>query len=773
MKKLLLSASALATMLIATAEVLSPEQALNRLASEATPMSTLSRSAASPRLLKTTEAGGQPAVYLFEKSEGYIMVAADDIAPALLGYSDEGTFTAADINPTMQWWMEQYAAQIDFVRTNGIKIATPQATPARAAIAPLVKTHWDQSSPYNDMTPLISGEHPVTGCVATATAQVLKYHEWPVKGTGTHTYTPKSVGSAVTFNYGATTFDWANMLDSYTSSATQTEKDAVATLMLACGVGVDMNYGLNASGAQANAVAVELYNYFNYDGGVLALDRDCYGFNDWNDLIYDQLQNYGPVQYSGTNDSSGHSFVCDGYSQDNYFHINWGWGGMSDGYFLLTALDPDSQGIGGSSAGYNLNQSAIAYVKPADPNNPTAPVPYLTADELIPSGTTVQLNSVFSVTGLTINCGIETISGSLGFVVTDSSGNETFAQGSQFEDLPTGYGYSQWSAYFPKSLTPGTYSIQPVAQVNGVNYPIHVYVGAKYPKQIRVNDSNLVTFIYADEAEIEVSDFSFKAPIYLGKDVYIDVTVSNTGDTEYLGTINLVLANTSGTEVALGGSSYVDVAGNSSETYLYSGALYNLKGQTLSAGTYTAYFIDKNGNIISDKKTVEVKTAVTTTVTASNFTLIGDKNSIDPDDIEFTAKINCTSGYFSGNLWLLIFSNATNQLATNFTSPLLFIEAGKSENVTFKGALGGTNPGDSFGAAIYDPNAAKYLTDEINFTVKESSGVEAVVADEDVTVSYFNLQGVEVKAEKPVPGIYVTVTTSADGSTKIAKTVIR
>ena len=773
MKKLLLSASALATMLIASAEVLSPEQALNRLASEATPMSTLSRSAASPRLLKTTEAGGRPAVYLFEKSEGYMVVAADDVAPALLGYSDQGTFTAADINPTMQWWMEQYAAQIDFVRTNGINIAAPQAAPARAAIAPLVKTHWDQSSPYNDMTPLISGQHPVTGCVATATAQVLKYHEWPVKGTGTHSYTPQAVGSEVTFNYGATTFDWANMLNTYTSSATQVEKDAVATLMLACGVGVNMTYGLNASGAQATAVAGELYNYFNYDGGVLALERDCYGFNEWNDIIYDQLKNYGPVQYSGTNDSSGHSFVCDGYSQDNYFHINWGWGGMSDGYFLLTALDPDSQGIGGSSAGYNLNQTAIANVKPADPDNPTTPIPYFTTGELIPSGTTVQLNSVFSISGWTINSGIETLSGSLGFLVTDSNGNETFAQGSQFSDLSTGYGFSKWSAIFPSSLTAGTYSIQPVVQVNGVNYPIHVYVGAKYPKQIRVNSSNLVTFIYAEEAEVEVSDFTFKAPIYLGKDVYIDVTVSNTSDTEYMGAINLVLANTSGTEIAVGGSSYVDVEGKSSETYLYSGSLYNLQGQSLSAGTYTAYFVDKNSNIISDKKTVEVKTAVTTTVTAANFAIVGDNNNIDPDNIEFTATINCTAGYFSGTLWLVIFSNATDQLATYFTSPLTFIEAGKSESVTFKGAMSETNPGDSFAATIYNPATSKYLTNYIDFTVKESSGVEAVVADEDATVSYFNLQGIEVKAENLVPGIYITVTTSADGSTKIAKTVIR
>ena len=275
---------------------------------------------------------------------GYIIMSADDRLPEVLGYSDNGEFDINQIPDNMKWWLSEYERQIEQVLTsaNGDAVSTDE-TAHRAgwtAIEPLVKTKWNQRIPYYNLCPTINGQSCLTGCTATAMAQIMNYHQWPVTGRGSHSY--EWNGQTLSMDFSKVTFDWANMKEEYWRGQgySPEEGNAVATLMYACGISIDMNYDLEGSGAYPYSVFEALYDYFDYDADYL--ERNAVKLPDWESLIYNELVNKRPVLYCGS--SYGglglHAMVCDGYSSDGLFHINWGWGGSEDGYFLLNILDP-------------------------------------------------------------------------------------------------------------------------------------------------------------------------------------------------------------------------------------------------------------------------------------------------------------------------------------------------------------------------------------------------------------------------------------------------
>ena len=321
---------------------------------------------AAPQLVYTGARGSLNTVYVFnDNGGGFLIVSADDVATPLLGYSDTGSFDAGAIPPAMQYWLDCYSDEIEqsvSAGTVGRAGVAYAAAEARADIAPLIHTKWNQGSPYNDLCPTIAGKRCVTGCVATAMAQIMKYYNYPQHGTGSHSYTQEDIEGAISADFGATTYDWNAMLDEYDADSPAASRKAVATLMYHAGVSVDMQYNPGASGAFPSDVAESLVKYFNYDKKIKYLLRDDYALSEWKNIVYEELSASRPVLYSGRG-SSGHVFVCDGYQYrdgEDYFHINWGWSGAYDGYFLLTALDPDGQG-----AGYNSDQGLIVGIQPA------------------------------------------------------------------------------------------------------------------------------------------------------------------------------------------------------------------------------------------------------------------------------------------------------------------------------------------------------------------------------------------------------------------------
>lgn len=316
------------------------------------------------------------AYYVFNNGngQGFVITSADDRTDAVLGYAYTGKFDVNNIPVQLKDLLSLYEHEIKTaVRLRLKNLKTTSGTRAglsvKRSIHPLIETRWNQGAPYNDACPMGVFERTVTGCVATAMAQVMYYHQCP-RGETLDTipgYKSPKIGKVLD-TLPKTTFDWKNMLRTYDENANREQKNAVAKLMKYCGVSTEMDYATAKQGG-SGTVAVELpyalTHYFGYSKAARYADRSGYTSKTWNNMIYEELKEGRPVLYGGvTPTGGGHEFVCDGYESGDYFHINWGWSGLSDGYFRLSVLNPDQQGIGSFEGGYSLSQCAILGVKP-------------------------------------------------------------------------------------------------------------------------------------------------------------------------------------------------------------------------------------------------------------------------------------------------------------------------------------------------------------------------------------------------------------------------
>lgn len=276
-------------------------------------------------------------VFGFTSGEGIVVAAADDRLPAVLGYSECALPADATMPQNMRSWLLTYDKELKWLNEHGqptlIAETATESEKVRRLIKPMIATSWGQEAPYNNKVPK---EGCPTGCVATAMAQIMYYHQWPQQAT---TAIPKYYMASAPLE--PVVFDWTSMLGSYAGSYSTQSGDAVATLMRYAGQAVRMNYGKDGSGAYAEAVAYALATYFDYDAGMRFVQQAQYSKKEWEDLIYNELSQGRPVFYAGADAwEGGHAFVCDGYSHDGYFHFNWGWDGLYDGYFLLSSMSP-------------------------------------------------------------------------------------------------------------------------------------------------------------------------------------------------------------------------------------------------------------------------------------------------------------------------------------------------------------------------------------------------------------------------------------------------
>ncbi len=307
---------------------------------------------------KSSESDGLP-YYVFNASDGgYVIVSGESTTQQIIGYADQGTFEYDEAPEGLKDLLAQYAEQVSLIQSGLAKAASVSTEEASwATVAPMITTTWNQSSPYNYY--MSSGY--VTGCVATAMAQLMNYWECPASACGEIPAYTSSTGVAYDA-LAATTFNWTNMLDSYSGSYTDDEAKAVGLLMEYAGHSVQMTYG-TTSGAAASLIPSALSSYFGYDDEAVCIWRDSYSTADWHDMIYHELSNGRPMEYSAfSEEGSGHSFVCDGF-QEGYYHINWGWGGSLDGYFLLELMETGEGGIGGNGT-YTYSQGAVVNIAP-------------------------------------------------------------------------------------------------------------------------------------------------------------------------------------------------------------------------------------------------------------------------------------------------------------------------------------------------------------------------------------------------------------------------
>lgn len=363
--KLLLFCFALSWTFWASGAVIEPDEALSRVLTEGP--KRIKGSQVSPRF-RTTVKGpdGQPAIYVFTYGgeKGFMLVSADDAVAPLLAYSPTNDFPLDSLPEGPRIWMESLGGEIAAARQSGQRRVATRAQ-GMEEVKPLISTRWDQTYPYNSGCPIVDGRRSVTGCVATAMAQVMKFWQYPAVGKGEITYSPETMDEDLYLDFSTVSFNWSAMLNSYRGIYSDISAQAVADLMKACGHSVMMRYSPYESGAYSREITNALVNYFGYDQGVDRKKRADYSSqSEWNNLVYGELRQGRPVIYSGQSTAGAHCFVCDGYDGEGLFHINWGWSGVSDGYFLLDQLNPSTVGTGGHYGGYNMDQDVIIGITP-------------------------------------------------------------------------------------------------------------------------------------------------------------------------------------------------------------------------------------------------------------------------------------------------------------------------------------------------------------------------------------------------------------------------
>lgn len=309
------------------------------------------RLSASAKSTQNDDGSDTHAYYVFNSDDnmGYVIVSGDDRARTILGYAEQGNLDTSDLPDNLKWWLSNYEQQINSLTKNDVSAAMHKDEVEvfyRGNITPFMSTTWDQHKPYNDMCPAINGQQCVTGCVATALAQVMKFYNWPQEPAGSYSYVWRDKDT-LTVNFDGVTYEWTNMRNTYSpfEEYSGTEASAVAKLMYHCGVISNMDYGLIESGGTYSLQTLAA-NFRYHCEQAFSIEGNYHGeytINELKELIYADLQESHPVLMEGHNYVTGHAFICHGYENRNdedYFYMNWGWGGHCDGYYALTAMKP-------------------------------------------------------------------------------------------------------------------------------------------------------------------------------------------------------------------------------------------------------------------------------------------------------------------------------------------------------------------------------------------------------------------------------------------------
>ena len=481
----------------------------------------------------TRSSGAAPAYYVFDNVSGggFVIVAGDDVASPVLGYSFTEEFPEGTLPPNVQGWLDGLREEINAARRDGV---LPEEAVTRAwqdtksgdVVVELETARWDQGDPYNQLCPLSRNKRTYTGCTATALAIIMRYHQWPERGTGTlPAYVTTTNSLTIPAQKLGHTYDWGNMPLDYSRSYTQAQAQAVATLMRDCGYMLESDYGTDADGGTAAYVdaVLRVAEYMDYDKAILCVMRDSYNSSEWYELMQAELDSRRPVLYTGSSEDAGHAFVLDGYTTNNYYSVNWGWSGYYNGYFLLSALDPEGQGAGGGSGSYNNGQVAVIGIQKDKGGEYVEDIrfyPY-EAEGVLYNGistlSTISTNQTFYFTaGMFINMGQQAFNGEILFAVTDKNGQFVEELGTLTLELDPGYmtGWSKIQATITVPIQKG--------------YRLRAYYRSEKTPEwtlVRGNDEEgcVWEYILLDEYTIEQST-SFT---YNKNDRKIYLTVSN------------------------------------------------------------------------------------------------------------------------------------------------------------------------------------------------------------------------------------------------------
>lgn len=806
MKQLIFGLSLVAALGL-NASPLTPEEALARLAAEGPSKApAVAATVAQPKLAfeVKAEAAENASAYVFNRvgGDGYMVLSADDSAPALLGYSDHGSFDEETAPPSLKAWLEGYARQISWASSNRpARSAAKAEVKQREEVAPKLTTTWNQNAPYWNYCPFQSGKRCYTGCVATAMAQVMNWHKWPEQPTGSVSYVSFYLNATMKMDFDTVRFEWDKMLDNYTTQSPVENIRAVASLMQACGYASEMEYMSGVSGALTWKAAASLVKHFGYDKALSVQKRDWYGTSEWEDMVYNELTTNGPVYYDGSGEGGGHAFVCDGYrASDGFFHFNWGWSGLSDGYFRLDALYPEEQGAGGVAVGYTWDQAIIKGFKKAEPGSEPTWIMAPYAGVRCPFQEQ-ELGKHFSFTGYETNDGFANYSIFpvenlfMGFEVTNrETGEKRYLPRAYSNNDPTaktGETMEPYTktlvilAFLPTDLAEGEYSVTPVYKIGENGEWRHMMGSPAFRQSVNMTvEGNMAKFHLADplaKLNIEIDDL----PEYFtsGGRYNIGCNVNNVGTKDFSGTIcGVFMTEVNGTVkvAAKGRDEYVNVPAGSTVRLNY---ISDVATGSIEDGDYGFCFGNSTtGEVISDLYEAFVGNRYGSLIlTYFNFD-IKDRMLLDANNIEASMEITCPQGTYDGPLALL-FSTSKR----NFKAEYKMVS---SENFQFTAVetkqvwLNGSFPEAQLGVTYYclpgyqgeDGEFIEIGTNPIPVTIGAMSGVDGVGSETTVTgVAVYTLDGAAVNTEvSELPaGVYIISVTTSDGRTEVSKLCIK
>jgi hypothetical protein len=406
------------------------------------------------------------AFYIFAPAEGkgFVIVAADDRVRPVLAYSfHNNAMRDTVVGPAMSWWLDGWQQQIDDLRKEKGKTRNEEwkqllegkgIPQPLTVVDPLLTTQWDDGSPYNDSCPRHPQNNTLSsaGCVATAMAQVMKYWNYPERGTGTFSYNSDSFFGLgphfgiQTVDFGATVYDWENMPDILLQSSPDVQKAAVATLMYHCGVACETTYDVSGSGSYILSVPWPrsghalngMIKFFGYSSSATGMIREKYDDNSWTTLMRGELDASRPIIYGGGTNYL-HCFVCDGYDDENRYHFNWGWSGDGDGFYTLNNLKPS-----GSSYNFSSGQQMLVGIQPHTGDDSLCIIrhfPHTEDFETAPACWEATSSKILY---------------SYSWMIVDSTGVDGNYSAGAFKSI---YGNSEDHLFSPAIVTPGDYKV--------------------------------------------------------------------------------------------------------------------------------------------------------------------------------------------------------------------------------------------------------------------------------------------------------------------------
>lgn len=302
---------------------------------------------------RSSQANEQPAYYIFTNSNDkkFVIISGESKLNELVGYGDKMTENPNDQPPYFKLFLKEYERVVKEVRSKAAT-TTPQR-PIKRKVEPLLTCKWSQYDPFNKYTPLSNGQHTPTGCVATATAQVMFYNKWPKNRpqdyiTSTGDDAKKSA-----------TYWWDEMKNTTNDMRTEQSRQAVGVLMSDIGKAVNMRYYYRGSDSNLQYACNALRDKFDYT--VRYLDKNFLPANDFLNEVMQEISDGYPVLVVG----GPHAFVYDGYDEQGFIHTNWGWGGENDGYFDINIVTLNVSGFALNSGTF-WDDISVVFAHPND-----------------------------------------------------------------------------------------------------------------------------------------------------------------------------------------------------------------------------------------------------------------------------------------------------------------------------------------------------------------------------------------------------------------------